>query len=112
KRTGANSYEMVWPDGSKEIFSQPNGSVGSGRRVYLTQIADPAGNALTFTYDQDLRPVAVTDAIGQVTTSTYGDGTNVAIRLLTRVTDPFGRAASFDYEKRTISILRGILLII
>src|SRR5262249_11459995 len=40
KRTSTNSYEMTFRNGSKLIFSQPNGSVGSGRRVYLTQIAD------------------------------------------------------------------------
>jgi RHS repeat-associated protein len=112
KRTGTNRYELVWPDGSKNVFGQPDGSVGASRRVYLTQIVDPAGNALTLTYDQDLRLVAVTDAIGQVTTLTYGDGTNLASRLLTRVTDPFGRFAAFDYEKRTKDILMGILQIV
>jgi RHS repeat-associated protein len=105
KRTGTNSYEMLWPDGSKMIFSQPNGSVGSSRRIYLTQIADAAGNALTFTYDQDLRLVAVTDAIGQVTTLSYGDGANLPSTMITRVTDPFGRFATFEYEKREAVIL-------
>src|SRR5438105_235712 len=99
---------MTFPDGSKKIFGQPNGSAGANRRVYLTQIADSAGNALTLTYDQDLRIVAVTDAIGQVTTLTYG-GINLTNRLLTRVTDPFGRFAAFDYENRTLIIQRGIL---
>jgi RHS repeat-associated protein len=112
KRTGTNSYELVWPDGSKMIFSQSDGSVGSGRRVYLTQIADSGGNALTLTYDQDLRVVAVTDAIGQVTTVTYGDGTNAATTSLTRVTDPFGRSATFDYDRRTVGILEGTLRIV
>jgi len=113
KRTGTDSYELVWPDGSKTIFSQPDGSAGSMRRVYLTQIADPAGNALTFTYDQNLQVVAVTDAIGQVTTLTYGPGgTNLPNYLLTQVTDPFGRSATFDYEKRTNSILRGVLRVV
>jgi RHS repeat-associated protein len=112
RRTGTNSYEMIGPDGSKMIFGQSDGSVGSGRRVYLTQIADPSGNALTFTYDQDLRVVAVTDAIGQVTTVTYGDGTNAATTSLTRVTDPFGRSATFDYDRRTVGILEGYLQIV
>src|ERR1043166_6983759 len=109
KRTSTNSYEMTFPDGSKKIFGQPDGSVGSGRRVYLTQMTDPAGNALTFTYDQDLRLVAVTDAIGQVTTLTYGGGTNLLNTLVRRVTDPFGRFAAFDYEKHTIAFPAGIL---
>jgi YD repeat-containing protein len=109
KRTGTNSYEMLWPDGSKMLFSQSNGSVGSSRRVYLTQIADPAGNALTFTYDQDLRLVAVTDAIGQVTTLSYGDGTNLPSTMITRVTDPFGRFATFEYEQREAVILTHLV---
>ncbi len=107
KRTGPNSYELVARDGSKRVFSQSNGSVGASRRVYLTQIVDPAGNAITFTYDQFLRLVAVTDAIGQVTTLTYG-GINLTNTLLSRVTDPFGRFASFEYDRRTNSFLRGI----
>jgi RHS repeat-associated protein len=108
-RTGTDSYEMTFPDGSTQVFAQSDGSVGSGRKVYLTQIADPAGNALTFTYDQALRVVAVTDAIGQVTTVTYGDGTIAPTNTLTRVTDPFGRSAIFDYDKRTNVILEGII---
>jgi YD repeat-containing protein len=37
---------------------------------------DSQGNAVTLTYDANLRLVAVTDAIGQVTTLTYGLATN------------------------------------
>jgi YD repeat-containing protein len=112
RRTAADSYmyEMTWPDGSRKIFSQPNGSVGANRRVYLTEIVDPAGNALTFTYDENLRLVAVTDAIGQVTTLTYGDGTRLPNTLLTRVADPFGRSAKFKYEKRVVRIVTHFIL--
>jgi RHS repeat-associated protein len=101
-RTGTNSYEMVWPDGSKKVFAQPDGSVGSTRRVYLSQIVDSAGNALSLTYQNynngfgpDLRLVAVTDALGQVTTLSYdlaADPTKI-----TKVTDPFGRFATLSY---------------
>jgi RHS repeat-associated protein len=112
RRTSPTSYEMILPDGSKRTFSQPNGSVGSGRRVYLTQIADPAGNALTFTYDQDYKVIAVTDAIDQVTSVYYGDGTNAPTVTVTRVTDPFGRSAIFEYEKRSVTFRQGILRII
>ena len=84
----------------------------TSRKIFLTQIIDPAGNALSLTYDANLRITAITDAIGQVTTLNYAEGTNVPNTLLTRVTDPFGRSASFIYEKRTISIQRGILIIL
>ena len=94
QRTGSNSYELVYPDGSKKIFAQPDGSVGSKRSVYLTQVVDAFGNAVTLTYNAQLQLTAITDALGQVTTLTYGGLLNYSI---TRVTDPFGRFATFDY---------------
>jgi len=60
-------------DGSKAVFSQSDGAIGTSRKVFLTQILDPFGNAVTLTYDGNLRIVAITDAIGQVTTLTYGN---------------------------------------
>jgi RHS repeat-associated protein len=96
RRIGANSYEMTSPDGSKMIFGQPDGSVGVSRKIFLTQMIDPFGNAVTLTYDTSLRIVAITDAIGQVTTLSYGNATD--IYKITRVTDPFGRFANFAYD--------------
>ncbi len=88
-------YERRFPDGSKEIFSQPDGSRVS-RRVFLTEIVDPAGSAVKLTYDSNMRVVAVTDALAQVTTLSYempGDPLKI-----TKVTDPFGRSATFWYD--------------
>jgi RHS repeat-associated protein len=104
-RTGSNSYQLLSPDGSKMIFFQPDGGIGTSRNVFLRQIVDPQGNALTLTYDSNLLLVAITDAIGQVTTLTYGvpalnEGClNVPSDpyKITKVTDPFGRSATFDY---------------
>src|SRR5262249_7258587 len=56
---------------------------------------DPAANAIHFTYDSSLRLVAVTDAIGQVTTLSYDLSTDPL--KITKVTDPFGRYATLDY---------------
>src|SRR5262249_13504513 len=89
-------YERTLPDGSVEVFTKSDGSVGSQRRVFMTQSIDPQGNALTFTYDSQMRLVAVTDAIGQVTTLSYDLPQD--IWKLTRVTDPFGRSATFTYD--------------
>jgi RHS repeat-associated protein len=101
-RTSTNSYELTQPDGSKLIFSQSDGSIGTSRKIFLTQIRDPFGNALTLTYDGGLRLVAITDAIGQVTTVTYlhDDFTSPddGYYLISRVTDPFGRFATFEYD--------------
>ena len=91
--------ERRLPDGSKEIFGLPEPEAtrnGRERRVFLTEIVDPAGNSLKLAYDSLMRITAVTDAIGQVTRVSY----NLPSDLLkiTRVTDPFGRSASFGYD--------------
>jgi len=102
-RTGPNSYQMLWRDGSKLIFGQSDGSVGTSRNIFLTQEIDPQGNAVTLTYDTNLLLVAITDAIGQVTTLTYADG------VISQVTDPFGRSATFDYTNEIVGyICEGI----
>ena len=95
-RTSASSYEMDSADGSRVIFSQPDGSTGTSRKIFLKQMVDPNGNALTLSYDASLRIVAVTDAIGQVTTLAYANAADAY--KITKITDPFGRAASFDYD--------------
>jgi YD repeat-containing protein len=95
-RTSPTSYEMVSPDGSRKIFSQPDGSIGTSRKIFLTRIIDPAGNTVSLTYDNNLRLIALTDAIGQVTTIAYTHPTD--IYKITKVTDPFGRSALFEYD--------------
>jgi len=95
-RTGADRYEMLSGDGSKLVFSQSDGATGTSRKVFLTQVLDPFGNAATLTYDANLRLVAITDAIGQVTTLAYGLTND--IYKITQVNDPFGRFATFDYD--------------
>jgi RHS repeat-associated protein len=97
----AATYQMTYPDGSRKIFG-----LRSGADILLTQVLDPAGNAVTLTYDSS-RLVAITDAIGQVTTISYEDPDNPA--LITKVTDPFGRFARFEYNTNAIGgyVFRG-----
>lgn len=93
-------YELTHSDGSVDVFTQDDGNPTS-RRVFLTQRKDPFGNTLTLTYDGSLRLVAVTDAIGQVTTLEYGlniPGSLTAPNRITKVTDPFGRFATLEYD--------------
>jgi RHS repeat-associated protein len=106
KRIGTNTftstYEMLLPDGSKRIFGRRIGA--SYIDVLLTQVVDPAGNAVTLTYsDTDNRLLAIIDALGQVTTISYDDPQNSY--LISKVTDPFGRFATFEYT--TFNILCG-----
>ena len=96
-RTSPNSYEMIARDGTRKIFSQSDGATGSTtRRIFLTQLIDPFGNAVSLTYDANLRVTEIKDAIGQVTTFSYALATDIF--KITKVTDPFGRFATFEYE--------------
>ncbi len=88
-------YERQLPDGSKETFDRSDGHVGAGRRVFLTQITDPAGNPITFTWDTNFRLTQMTDAVGQHTTLHYDDQNDS--RRITSVVDPFNRMAMFEY---------------
>jgi RHS repeat-associated protein len=97
-RTGSNpvTYELRRPDGSRDVFAQSDASSVYPRRVFMTHSYDPQGNAITYTYDSQLRLVGVTDALGQVTTLTYGLPQD--IWKITGVTDPFGRTATLSYD--------------
>lgn len=88
-------YELTNPDGSKEIYSQSDGSVSGSRKVFLTQLIDQAGNATTFNYDAQLRLTTVVDALGQVTRLAYDSANPFKI---TKVTDPFGRFCTLSYD--------------
>ncbi len=94
-RSGTFTYTREMPDGSIEIYNAPNHPT-SPTKVFLSQIIDPQGNALTLAYDASIRLVSLTDAIGQVTTLSYDDVGN--IYRITRVTDPFGRFATLTYD--------------
>jgi len=89
-------YERRLRDGGVEVFAQSDGTITSGRRVFLTDIIDPQGLSLHLTYDSSLRLVAVTDAIGQVTTLSYELASDPL--KVTKVTDPFGRFATLTYN--------------
>src|SRR5207245_5566050 len=60
-------------------------------------VIDAYGQMLTFTYDSSIRLVALTDAIGQVTTLEYLDSAD-PLRL-TKITDPFSRTAILTYDE-------------
>lgn len=107
----ATHYERQAVDGSKLVFdlAEPSG------RVYLTQIVDVQGNALTMSYDANFRLVTVTDAIGQATTLAYASDTfgEPGFYLVAKVTDPFGRFTSLAYnsDDELISITDEIGLV-
>jgi RHS repeat-associated protein len=87
----STGFTLTFPDGSFEQFDQ-----ALGNQFFMTAASDQAGNIVTLTYDSQMRIVALTDAIGQVTTLSYGQAGNPL--LVTQITDPFGRSASFSYN--------------
>jgi YD repeat-containing protein len=84
-RISSTSYERRMPDGSKQVFAQPDGASTFPRKVFMTGVVDPMGNAASLTYDSSLRLMAITDAIGQVTTLGFEDASN-PLRV-TKITD-------------------------
>lgn len=94
-RISSSCYELRHADGSKEIYSRSDGSTLDGRKIFLTQKIDAAGNTLNVFYDSNLRLSALKDALGQVTTISYG---LADIYKITKVEDPFHRFATFEYD--------------
>ena len=76
--------------GAVEQFGQ-----AVGTRFFLSSVSDPQGNRVTLAYDAQMRLVSLADAIGQVTTLTYGLASDPL--KVTQVTDPFARSAMFTY---------------
>jgi RHS repeat-associated protein len=97
-RTSGNpiTYQRKLSDGSLEVYSRSNGATGYPRLVFLTQLVDPAGNAVSLNYDGQLRLTSLTDATGRSTTFSYGLGSRPL--LVTTITDPFGRSAQITYD--------------
>jgi RHS repeat-associated protein len=87
----ATTWQRMLPGGEIETYGQPDGS----GNVFLSKITDPMGNSMILSYDGQFRLISLTDALGQVTTITYG---NSDIYKITKVTDPFGRFAQFNYD--------------
>lgn len=93
---GPQTYERDLPDGTVEVYNHSDGASTYPRRIFLTKRTDPSGNSLSFRYDGNQRLLAVTDALGQVTTLSY-ELTSDPLKV-TKVTDPFGRSCQFSYN--------------
>jgi RHS repeat-associated protein len=96
-RTSPSTYEMLSRDGSRKVFARSDGSIGFTRKIFLTEVIDSSGNAVSLAYDDNLRLITITDAIGQMTTLSYEHPTDFF--KITKVTDPFGRFANFAYDR-------------
>lgn len=106
-KTGEASYERRFPDGSKQIYGLSDGATSYPRRIFMTRMADPAGNTVLIGYDATFRVTTITDSVGQTTSIAYelsGDPYKI-----TRVTDPFGRFATFDYTVGKLSVITDMI---
>lgn len=107
-RTSTNpiTYERRMPDGSKFVYAQSDNSYP--RRVFLTELFDPAGNKVTINYVSGTTKIAsVTDALGYTTTLSYelvGDPLKI-----TKITEPtqFGtRVVEFTYTNGQLTKIK------
>jgi RHS repeat-associated protein len=112
-RTSSGVYQRRFSDGSTEIYDLSDGATTYPRRLFLSQIVDPAGNAVILNYDQALRSIglirliSVLDATGRLTTFSYDlPGSPL---LITRITDPFGRSATLTYDNGRLSTITDVL---
>jgi YD repeat-containing protein len=98
-------------DGSVEVYAQSDGATAFPRRVFLSQVIDPQGNAVTLNYDGTGRLASLTDATGRHTTFSY-DSPGRPL-LISKITDPFGRSARLAYDDlcRLVSITDVIGLV-
>ena len=94
----AISYERRLSDGSRELYARSDGAARFPRRVFLSELIDPAGNKVTLNYDGQLRLTSLTDATGRSTIFAYGLAN--APLLITEITDPFGRSAKLAYDDK------------
>jgi YD repeat-containing protein len=62
-------YERRLVDGTVEVYELADRAASlPARRIFLTELIDPQGHTITYSYDSSFRLTAVTDALGQVTT--------------------------------------------
>jgi len=97
-RTSTNPlrYERRLADGGVEVYGLPDAGPAGQQRVFLTQVIDPQGLSIALTWDAQFRPVAITDAIGQVSSFSYELASDPL--KVTRFTDPYGRSAVMTYN--------------
>ena len=69
--TGGGNYQRQLPDGTVEVFNQPDGS----GNIFMSEVIDPQGNSVLIQYDSTFRITSINDAIGQETTLTYTSNT-------------------------------------
>lgn len=91
KRNRVPYYERVQQDGTREVFD-----LKAGTRYLLTKIIYPDGGEVHFNFGGDLILDSVSDYTGATTLFAYEKPGFP--KLITKVTDPFGRTAVMEYD--------------
>ena len=109
-QNSSSNFVRYLPDGSYEIYDFPI-TLSGEQIVFLTQIVDPLGNAVSLTYDGNYRLTTIQDAIGQTNTITYASSDPAQLNLfykMAQITDPFGRSTYFSYNTNSPYLLNQI----
>ena len=104
EKVSGSRYILHLQDGSTWTYAIPANT--NSQQPFLISQTDPWGNALTFTYAQRLNSaddpndksvllLTITDALGRETKLNYSYNGEYQV---CRVSDPFGRHASFSYD--------------
>ncbi|MDR4509008.1 MAG: hypothetical protein MRJ65_12375 [Candidatus Brocadiaceae bacterium] len=100
-RINPTRYRIDYPDGSVQIFAKAEPITTPGRKVFLTQWHDPAGNKVVLIYNSNFRLVRVLDALGKNALNfTYGsaDPLSPVYYRLRKITDRYGRTSELNYN--------------
>ena len=90
-------WDRLLVDGSKEVYQALVAPDPQGLGTFwLSQVIDPAGNAVTLAYDASYRLSTLTDGLNQKTTFSYAVSGD--IYKVSKITDPFGREVNFSYN--------------
>ncbi len=97
RRLTAHTYVREYANGAKDFYEHSIGTKGPMRRVFLSRVVDAQGNQVALHYDPTLptRLLSIVDAVG-LTTSLFYEHAGAPF-LVTKIEDPFGRAAIFSY---------------
>jgi RHS repeat-associated protein len=95
ERVAAGHYLRKFEDGSKQVYNHGIGIPGA-MKVFLTQIVDPQGHAVTINYNSPTgaKVSSIVNAAGENLQFTYHASFP---NLVTKIADPRGREANFHY---------------
>jgi len=96
QQASTTNYILFHKDGSRDVYD-----LSFNGNIYRTKTIAASGNAITYNYDNYGRLRTIVDALGQTTVIDYvvnPYNADVPYYTIAKVTDPFGRYATFTYN--------------